>query len=62
MPLATCLSVYAKFAISYLKLIFRNYHILILLKKMTMKKAVGRVTEDERDEIQSLFERRNGLN
>ncbi len=27
-----------------------------------MKKAVGRVTEAERDEIQSLFERRNGLN
>lgn len=26
-----------------------------------MKKEVGRVTEDERDEIQSLFERRNGL-
>lgn len=27
-----------------------------------MKKIVGRVTEQERDEIQSLFERRNGLN
>lgn len=27
-----------------------------------MKKEVGRVTETERDEIQSLFERRNGLN
>ncbi len=27
-----------------------------------MKKAIGRVTEAERDEIQSLFERRNGLN
>lgn len=27
-----------------------------------MKKEVGRVTEAERDEIQSLFERRNGLN
>lgn len=27
-----------------------------------MKKSVGRVTEEERDEIQSLFERRNGLN
>lgn len=27
-----------------------------------MKKEVGRVTEDERNEIQSLFERRNGLN
>lgn len=26
-----------------------------------MKKEVGRVTEQERDEIQSLFERRNGL-
>lgn len=27
-----------------------------------MKKEVGRVTEEERDEIQSLFEHRNGLN
>lgn len=27
-----------------------------------MKKKVGTVTEQERDEIQSLFERRNGLN
>ena len=27
-----------------------------------MKKEVGRVTEDERNEIQTLFERRNGLN
>lgn len=27
-----------------------------------MKKEVGCVTESERDEIQSLFERRNGLN
>lgn len=27
-----------------------------------MKKEIGRVTETERDEIQSLFERRNGLN
>lgn len=27
-----------------------------------MKKLVGQVTEVERDEIQSLFERRNGLN
>lgn len=26
-----------------------------------MKKEVGRVTEQERDEIQILFERRNGL-
>lgn len=26
-----------------------------------MKKDVGHVTEQERDEIQSLFERRNGL-
>lgn len=26
------------------------------------KKKVGRVTERERDEIQALFERRNGLN
>lgn len=26
------------------------------------KKKVGRVTEGERDEIQALFERRNGLN
>ncbi len=27
-----------------------------------MKKEVGLVTEEERDEIQTLFERRNGLN
>lgn len=27
-----------------------------------MKKKIGSVTEDERDEIQALFERRNGLN
>lgn len=27
-----------------------------------MKKIVGTVTEQERDEIQALFERRNGLN
>lgn len=27
-----------------------------------MKKEVGYVTPDEKDEIQSLFERRNGLN
>lgn len=27
-----------------------------------MKKEIGRVTEAERDEIQRLFERRNGLN
>ncbi len=27
-----------------------------------MKKEVGSVTPEERDEIQSLFERRNGLN
>lgn len=27
-----------------------------------MKKEVGRVTPEERDEIQALFERRNGLN
>lgn len=27
-----------------------------------MKKEVGRVTEQERNEIQTLFERRNGLN
>ncbi len=26
------------------------------------KKAIGQVTPDERNEIQSLFERRNGLN
>lgn len=26
-----------------------------------MKKIVGKVSEDERNEIQSLFERRNGL-
>ena len=27
-----------------------------------MNKTVGKVTEQERDEIQTLFERRNGLN
>jgi hypothetical protein len=27
-----------------------------------MEKTVGRVTEEERNEIQALFERRNGLN
>lgn len=27
-----------------------------------MKKEIGKVTESERDEIQTLFERRNGLN
>lgn len=27
-----------------------------------MRKEVGRVTEQERDEIQALYERRNGLN
>lgn len=27
-----------------------------------MKKEIGHVTESERDEIQALFERRNGLN
>lgn len=27
-----------------------------------MKKEVGRVSPEERDEIQTLFERRNGLN
>ncbi|MCH5240780.1 MAG: CXXX repeat peptide modification system protein [Muribaculaceae bacterium] len=27
-----------------------------------MKKEIGHVTEGERDEIQKLFERRNGLN
>lgn len=31
-------------------------------KNMTMKKKVGQVTPEERDEIQQLFERRNGLN
>ena len=29
---------------------------------MTTKKLVGHVTPEERDEIQTLFERRNGLN
>ena len=29
---------------------------------MKMKKEVGQVTPQERDEIQKLFERRNGLN
>ena len=27
-----------------------------------MKKEIGSVTTEERDEIQALFERRNGLN
>lgn len=27
-----------------------------------MKKTIGRVTEEEKNEIQTLFERRNGLN
>lgn len=27
-----------------------------------MTKTIGKVSEEERDEIQSLFERRNGLN
>ena len=27
-----------------------------------MKKRIGRVTEEEKNEIQALFERRNGLN
>ena len=27
-----------------------------------MKKIIGRVTEEEKNEIQTLFERRNGLN
>lgn len=29
---------------------------------VTMKKIVGQVTPEEKNEIQSLFERRNGLN
>lgn len=29
---------------------------------MTVKKMVGQVTTEEKDEIQQLFERRNGLN
>ena len=29
---------------------------------MTMKKEIGKVSISERDEIESLFERRNGLN
>lgn len=29
---------------------------------MAMRKLVGQVTPEERDEIQTLFERRNGLN
>ena len=29
---------------------------------MIMKKLVGQVTPDEKNEIQTLFERRNGLN
>lgn len=30
--------------------------------KYSMKRKVGQVTVEEKDEIQSLFERRNGLN
>jgi len=29
---------------------------------MVMKKLVGQVTADEKNEVQTLFERRNGLN
>lgn len=35
---------------------------ILLKKKKSMKKVVGKVTEEERNEIQSLFERYNGLN
>lgn len=35
---------------------------LFNMKQLMKKKEVGRVTEQERDEIQKLFERRNGLN
>ena len=31
-------------------------------KNMTERKLVGQVTPEERNEIQALFERRNGLN
>ena len=31
-------------------------------KNISMKKIVGRVTPEERNEIKQLFERRNGLN
>ena len=31
-------------------------------KHMNMKKKVGQVTPEEKNEIQQLFERRNGLN
>lgn len=33
-----------------------------LLTYKTMKKQIGQVTPEEKDEIQRLFERRNGLN
>lgn len=32
-----------------------------LIRKKNMKKLVGQVTPDEKNEIQALFERRNGL-
>lgn len=34
---------------------------MMLRRNGNMKKLVGKVTTEERDEIQSLFERRNGL-
>ena len=33
-----------------------------MLRIMATKKIVGQVTQEEKDEIQTLFERRNGLN
>lgn len=35
---------------------------MVIVKNRNMKKKVGIVTEEERNEIQTLFERRNGLN
>jgi CXXX repeat modification system protein len=32
------------------------------MKEISMKKEIGNVTEQERDAIKTLFERRNGLN
>lgn len=35
---------------------------MILRRKANMKKIVGKVTAEEKNEIQTIFERRNGLN
>lgn len=33
-----------------------------MVKNKYMKKLIGKVTKEEKDEIQTLFERKNGLN